>query len=344
MRVYWQYPTKTLFNICSSRFGGREFKKCRGAVLTALRQDQFEGVVIGLAVGDALGAAWEGLDPYLIYKLGPADKIVAHDGGETIFYTDDTQMTIGIVQALLDRGEIEKHALAKHFAANYHPDRAYGQGARQIINAIGAGDDWERVAAEVFQGKGSLGNGAAMRVAPLGLYFAPDLDVVARQAALSASPTHCHEIGVDGARLMAVAAALAAMSNGQPFQRDMFLHELLSVAQTEECQWQIGHAMKLGPLDSLGSFGNSLEAHRSVMTSIMCFANAPDSYCEAVSRAIGQGNDVDTLAAMAGALSGARLGISAIPPRLIESLEDGEQGKTFLLELAGRLYKHHTRR
>jgi poly(ADP-ribose) glycohydrolase ARH3 len=76
----------------------------------------------------------------------------------------------------------------------------------------------------------------------------------------------------------------------------------------------------------------------------MYFANAPDDYCEAVSRAIGQGNDVDTLAAMAGTLSGARLGISGIPPRLIESLEDGEQGKTFLLELAEGLYKQHARR
>lgn len=312
--------------------------------MTALRQDQFAGVVIGLAVADALGAAWEGLARDLIFKLGPADKIVAHESGKTIFYTDDTQMTIGVIQALLERGEIEKHALAERFAANYHPDRGYGQGARQIINAIGAGDDWERVAAEVFQGKGSLGNGAAMRVAPLGLYFAPHIDLVASQAALSAAPTHCHEIGVDGARLMAVAAALAAMSYGRPFQRDQFLRELLSVAQTEEFQWQISHALKLGPLDSLGSFGNSLEAHRSVMTSIMCFANAPDSYCEAVSRAIGQGDDVDTLAAMAGALSGARLGISAIPARLVACLEDGEQGKAYLLDLAERLYSKHTLR
>jgi poly(ADP-ribose) glycohydrolase ARH3 len=309
--------------------------------VTTLRHDQFAGCILGLAVGDALGAKWEGLTADLIYEMGPANAIVAHDSGEPIFYTDDTQMTIGVVQALLARGEIEKHSLAAQFAANYHPDRGYGQGARRIINAIGAGEDWERVAAEVFQGKGSLGNGAAMRVAPIGLFFAPDLDRVAREAALSASPTHCHEIGVDGARLMAVAAALAAMSYGQPFHRNKFLTALLSAAQTEEFQWQIGHALQLGRFDSLASFGNSLEAHRSVMTAIMCFANSPDSYTESVSRALGQGNDVDTLAAMAGALSGARLGLSAIPTRLIESLEDGDQGKSFLFELAARLHEHH---
>jgi poly(ADP-ribose) glycohydrolase ARH3 len=308
--------------------------------MTPLRHEQFTGAVIGLAVGDALGSSWEGLSAGLIYDMGPSNKIVAHESGDPIYYTDDTQMTIGIVQTLLECGEIQKQVLAEKFAANYHPDRAYGQGARQIINAIGSGEDWEQIAANIFQGQGSLGNGAAMRVAPLGLYFAPDLELVAQQAALSAAPTHCHDIGVDGARLMAVAAALAALSRGQTFQRQEFLEVLLSIAQTEEFQWQLGHALKLGPYDSLSSFGNSLEAHRSVMTSIMCFVNAPDCYSDAVARAIGQGNDVDTLAAMTGALSGARLGISAIPARLIESLEDGEQGRTYLLDLAGRLYEH----
>jgi poly(ADP-ribose) glycohydrolase ARH3 len=312
--------------------------------MTELRRDQFMGVVIGLAIGDALGSAWEGMTPDLIYEMGPADKIVAHDSGETIFYTDDTQMMIGVVQALLELGEIEKHNLAAKFAANYHPDRGYGQGARQIINAIGAGDDWEKLAATVFQGQGSLGNGAAMRVAPLGLYFAPDIDLVATQATLSAWPTHCHEIGIDGARIMAVAAALAARSYGQAFNREEFLQALLPVALTEEFQWQIGHALQLSPFASLASFGNSLEAHRSVMTSIMCFVNSPDNYCEAVSRAIGQGNDVDTLAAMAGALSGARLGIDAIPARLLECLEDETQGRSYLLELAGRLHEQHQAR
>lgn len=309
--------------------------------MTPLRHDQFTGVVLGLALGDALGAGWEGLTPDLIYEMGPAVKIVAHESGDTLYYTDDTQMTIGVVEALLESGEIEKHRLAAKFALFYDPNRGYGQGARQIINAIGAGDDWEQVAANVFQGKGSLGNGAAMRVAPLGLYFAPDLDRVATQAALSAAPTHCHELGIEGARLMAVAAALAALSSGQVFDRLEFLQALLSVAETEEFQWQISHAMQLNPFDSLASFGNSLEAHRSVMTSIMCFADSPDSYCETVSRAISQGDDVDTLAAMAGALSGARLGINAIPSRLIESLEDQVQGRTYLLELAGRLYERH---
>ena len=296
---------------------------------------------MGLAVGDALGAAWEGMTSDLIFEMGPADKIVEHASGREIYYTDDTQMTISVVQTLIELGTIEKHYLARKFAENYHPDRGYGQGARRIINAIGAGEDWETLAANVFNGKGSLGNGGAMRVVPLGLFFAPDLNLVAEQAALSAAPTHTHEIGVDGARLMAVAAALAAESAGQPFDRQAFLTQLRSFAETEEFQWQFDHALELEPHQSLRSFGCSLEAQRSVVTSVMCFANSPDSYPETISRAIGQGDDVDTLAAMAGALAGARLGIGGVPKHLIDCLEDNHQGQSFLLDLAEQLWRRY---
>ena len=304
-----------------------------------LQRDQFQGAILGLAVGDAVGAKWEGLPPALIFEMGPADKIVEHASRDMIYYTDDTKMAISVAQTLIDLGKIDKHFLAQKFAENYHPDRGYGQGARQIINAIGHGEDWERLAASIFNGKGSLGNGAAMRVAPIGIFFAPDLVRVASEAALSASPTHSHEIGIDAARILAVGVALAAQSAGKLFDREGFLRELRATARTEEFQWQLGHALELRRFAPLSSFGNSLEAHRSVTTAIMCFVDSPDRYDQAIARAIGQGDDVDTLAAMAGALSGARLGLRAIPTQLVECLEDQFQGRTFLLELAEELWR-----
>jgi poly(ADP-ribose) glycohydrolase ARH3 len=182
-----------------------------------------------------------------------------------------------------------------------------------------------------------------MRVSPIGLFFASDIAMVTAQAELSAAPTHAHEIGIDGARVLAAAAMYAAASFGEIFDRNAFLQKLLLVARTEEFRWQLEHALQLKQFDSLAAFGNSLEAHRSVMTSILCFADSPDSYEEAVSRAIGQGDDVDTLAAMAGTLSGARLGISEIPANLIACLEDNEQGRTFLFDLAEQLWVTHCR-
>lgn len=309
--------------------------------LSRLTLDQFQGVVLGLAVGDAIGSAWEGLPADMIYSIGPAEKIVEHSKRDPLFYTDDTQMTISVVQELIERRSIDKHLLAKRFAENYHPGRGYGQGARRIINAIGHGEDWEVVARTIFNGDGSLGNGAAMRAAPLGLFFYPNFDQVILQAELSAAPTHCHEIGVDGGRLIAAAAGLSAHSSDSRFNRKPFLQQLLAFAKTEEFQWQIEHALKLRPFQSLIAFGNSLEAHRSVMTSILCFADSPDDYAATIARAIGQGNDVDTLAAMAGAICGARVGLSGIPKHLMDCLEDNHQGKTFLLDLAEKLWLEH---
>jgi poly(ADP-ribose) glycohydrolase ARH3 len=303
---------------------------------------QFQGCLLGGAAADAVGAPWEGLSNGLVFSMGPADRIVRHESRETIYYTDDTQMTIGVVETLLERGRIDGDSLAARFVANYHPDRGYGQGARALINAIAGGADWRVAAQEMFGGEGSLGNGAAMRVAPLGLYYAHDVTELLAQATCSAEVTHRHPIGIDAARLMAVAAALAARSAGTRFDRRAFLETLRSVAVTEEFQWQLDHALELKPFQSLSSFGNSLEAHRSVMTSILCFADSPDDYCEAITRAIGRGNDVDTLAAMAGALVGARTGLEGIPAPLWECLENGDQGRTYLLALAQRLWELRT--
>ncbi len=299
-------------------------------------EERFQGCLLGLAVGDATGAPYEGLPGDMIFRMGPARTIVETPSPDARHYTDDTQMAIGVAETLVECGEIQEEALCAAFARNYDPARGYGQGARRVIEAMITGDDWRLLAKSLFPG-GSLGNGAAMRVAPVGLMFRDDLDRVAEQAELSSLPTHVHPIAIDGARLIALAVALATRET--PFNRRNFLGELKKRAVTEEFQWQLSIAEQLKPSDSLTGFGNSLEAHRSVITAISCFAGSPDDYSGAISRAIGQGDDADTLAAMAGAISGARLGIKAIPTHLIESLEDSGKGRTYMVGLADNLYQ-----
>lgn len=297
--------------------------------------DQFSGCLLGLAIGDALGAPVEGLGEDLIHSMAPVSELVNNPSGGTLFYTDDTQMTIGVAETLVRCGEIREQELCSAFARNYDPARGYGQGARRVIEAMATGDNWQELAATLFPG-GSYGNGAAMRVAPVGLLFCDDLERVAAEAEESARPTHVHPLGIDGARLIALAVALAL--RGGPFDREQFLTELHHWAQTEEFEWQLETARALDPWDSLISFGNSLEAHRSVVTAIACFTSSPNDYLSVVSRAIAQGNDTDTLAAMAGAISGARLGINGIPTHLIDALEDQGMGRSYLVELAEELY------
>jgi poly(ADP-ribose) glycohydrolase ARH3 len=297
--------------------------------------DRFRGCLLGHALGDGLGAPFEGLSNETLYRsYGSARKVFTAPPVELLMYTDDTEMSTSVAECLVELGRIDADDLAGRFHRNFNPLRGYGPGMHKIAEAMNLGQDWRAVVETIFPG-GSLGNGAAMRVASVGLFFHPDLDRVASEAAASAMITHLHPIGIDGAVMLATAVALILRLNG-PFDRHAFLTELSRRATTEEFEWQLRTAAKLTSEDTL-DFGNSLEAHRSVTSAILCFAFWPDSYQGAVARAIGLGNDTDTLAAMAGALSGAHLGYSALPAASLKLLEEGPRGKSYIDQLARRL-------
>lgn len=292
--------------------------------------------MLGQAVGDALGAPFETMPASAIYyDFGSARKILSAPPVERLEYTDDTQMMIGVAETLLEQRRIEPEALMKAFVKNFDPARAYGPGTHQVINMAAAGGDWLALSATIFPG-GSYGNGAAMRVAPIGLLFHNDLDRVEREAELSALLTHSHPVGIDGARLLAIAVAIVICE--PEFDPAGFYRELRRRAQTDEFLAALDTAAGLSANDYIGLLGTSIEAHRSVPTALACFAGDSDSFSDVVGRAIGLGGDVDTLAAMAGALSGARLGIDAIPLHLLNKLEDGPKGRKYLDTLSQRLF------
>ncbi|MBY0457895.1 MAG: ADP-ribosylglycohydrolase family protein [Gemmataceae bacterium] len=292
---------------------------------------------MGLAVGDAVGAPYEGLTHAdIFFQFGTPDKLVTNPSGDTLFYTDDTEMMIGVAETLAECGSVVEERLCRAFAENYHPERGYGQGARRVIEAMAAGKDHRTLAANIFTGE-SFGNGAAMRVAPVGLLFADSPDDVWEQARLSALPTHTHPLGIEGAQLLAYAVSRAVRTTH--FDRKAFYRDLRSRATTEEFQWHLDIAAKLKPGDSLSGLGSTLHAHRSVVTAIACFASTPGDFEAAIVRAIGMGDDTDTVAAMAGALVGAFAGVGAIPAGLLAKLEDGPaKGKGHITALAAKLH------
>jgi poly(ADP-ribose) glycohydrolase ARH3 len=302
-------------------------------------EDRFRGCLLGLAVGDALGAPFEGIDAYGIYSaFGPARKIVERPPVDALFYTDDTQTMIGVAEALLADNSIVERTLVSRFVHHFDPDRGYGPATRKVIEAArDGGDEWRPLSETLLPG-GSLGNGAAMRVAPVGLVFRNDLDRVRAEAERSALPTHRHPVGIEGAQLVAHAIAIAC--RGAPFDRVAFFRELHARARTPEFRYQLDIAAKLADDDSVAPFGSTLRADESVVTALACFAFSPDSYEDAVARAIGLGGDTDTVAAMAGAISGAFLGIEAIPAHLLRMLEDGPAGRGHIDDLATRLARH----
>ncbi|MCP2336211.1 ADP-ribosylglycohydrolase family protein [Actinomadura rupiterrae] len=90
-------------------------------------------------------------------------------------WTDDTEMACSVYLTLAVHGGIEQDALAASFAARHDFDRGYGPATNRMLRLVREGGDWRALASELFDGSGSWGNGAAMRVAPLGAFFADDL-------------------------------------------------------------------------------------------------------------------------------------------------------------------------
>jgi len=301
----------------------------------ASQEERFVGCLLGLAIGDALGANFEGQLPvYIRRRYRTGEELIASPPDGELWYTDDTQMTIGVAEALIACGCVDDEEICRRFAANYRPQRGYGRGARVILDAMVDGGDHKWWAANHFPG-GSFGNGAAMRVAPVGLVFAHDAPKVWEQAKLSALPTHVHPLGIEGAQVLAMAVALA--SNCGSFDREAFFEAIAERCSSSEYSGPLHRAARVKDVNDLALFGNGIDATSSVVTAIACFGLTPDSYSSTIANAILLGGDTDTIAAMAGAVSGAYLGRSAIPTHLLEKLENRYQGRDYIEQLAKQL-------
>ena len=290
----------------------------------ALRS-KFLGSLIGTGVGDALGAGLEGRR-----RVDQAEVRAMAERRGTLIYTDDTHMMIGIAESLIAKKGFDGEHMTHRFMENYsrEPYRGYGPGPPRVFSLIKAGEAWDK-AAEKLYGGGSFGNGSAMRIAPVGILYYDDLPKLKEIAYKSSQITHAHELGKEGAALQAYAVALATAADPlSEFRSDQFLARLLDFMQhqvfkqkVEKIRELLGKADKAQVIDDLG---HGIEAFNSVPAAIYSFLSHPDSFEEAVIYAISLGGDTDTIGAMTGAISGAYLGIEAIPGRWLERLENRE--------------------
>jgi len=297
---------------------------------------KFLGCLVGTAIGDALGARREGRG-----MSRSEDIVFLAEKVEQLIYTDDTHMTIGIAESLIESKGFNGEHMAQTFIKNYEaePWRGYGPGPPRIFWMIKGGEAWYSAANRLYQG-GSFGNGSAMRVAPVGLLYSRNLEKLREIAYQSSSITHSHELGKEGAALQACAVALALNApSDEDMGKEAFLSRLQNFIPNEVYKEKVAQIRKLlGEQDKakvVATLGNGIEALRSVPTAIYCFLRQPRSYKDTVIYAISLGGDTDTIAAMAGAISGAYLGIEAIPSEWRAKLENRE----YIEALAERLWQ-----
>ena len=292
--------------------------------------DLVAGSLLGLFCGDALGMPYETCPPSAIPER--LEMRAARLGRGT--YTDDTQMAIALAESLVRCGRVEEADLAAAITEAFDPRRGYGPGTTTVVKLWEQGVPHGEAALRLFDGQGSAGNGAAMRVAPVGLLFAHDPERCVAEARRQARLTHAHPLGVDGAAAQAAAVAAA-------IRRDDHLEAARAAVETGEFARRIDDAAEvaragtLGPADVARRLGSSVHAVESVPAALVVAA-AP-TFEEAVTFAVRCGGDTDTVAAMAGAIAGARHGAGAIPRRWLDALEDGEKGRGHVERLAAAL-------
>jgi ADP-ribosylglycohydrolase len=170
----------------------------------------------GLSTGDAFGQRFF-TDPNTIRNLLKNRTLPAMPWT----YKDDTVMAMSIVDVLSvlsEKRSLDQEMLAALFAARHQfdPRRGYGGAAHIILAQISEGVPWRVASSSAFGGAGSMGNGGAMRVAPLGAYFFDDFEAAVENARRSAEVTHAHSEGQAGAIAVAVAAACVARSIRDP--------------------------------------------------------------------------------------------------------------------------------
>ncbi len=257
-------------------------------------------------------------------------------------------MTLALAESIVESGKVDPEDLAKKFIQFCDLTRGYGMGAIQAVRARRAGAAWHQVSTIVFK-KGSFGNGAAMRVSPVGLFYHQDPKTLQKAAMDQASITHTHPLGQWGAVMQASAVGLALLQDPRkPLKKEEILIELRETLWPGPVEYpkalnEIEHFFMQGrrieAKEIVRRLGNGVEAHRSVPSASYLALTYSPHFQDAIRAAISLGGDTDTIAGMVGAIIGAHIGESGLPAEWIEQLEEGPRGRSFARELAGRLFE-----
>jgi poly(ADP-ribose) glycohydrolase ARH3 len=305
--------------------------------------DKFRGAILGSFLGDAFGSGFEGMHPdRAVFHLSNLSKKFPRQ------YTDDTDMTLALAESIIRSGKIDPQDIARQFSLYCDLTRGYAIGTIKAVLALRAGMKWFEVARIVFE-NGSFGNGAAMRVSPVGLFYHHNLDDLQEAAIQQANITHTHPLGQWGAVMQACSVGLAVNQNPkEPFKKEQMVTNLREVLWRGPIEYMralnkieemVTQGNRFEAKEVARSLGNGVEAHLSVPSACyIAFTYSPD-FCDAIRAAISLGGDTDTIAGMVGAIVGAHIGEKGLPAEWIEQLEDGPRGRSFARRLAEKLFE-----
>ena len=294
--------------------------------------NKYSGCFLGLAIGDAYGAPFEG---------GPIERLLWKAIGKTkdgkIRFTDDTQMSIDLASSFIQNNGVNQEHLATTFAENYRWSRGYGPSAAWLLKKIKNGANWQDVNRAKFK-DGSYGNGAAMRAPILAMCFPEDKERLSENVVKCSEITHAHPLAIEGAKLI----AFVTYSALHDWNNEAILEALPTWCKSNEYQTKVAFciesiqasdAVQIKVLKS--KLGNSIAASQSCVTAIyFALKYRNQSYDSMLTQIYKLGGDADTIGAMAGAIWGAFNGCDAIDKRKIQSIESSAK----IVDLSEQLY------
>lgn len=264
--------------------------------------------LLGVSIGDAFGESFFGETERILNHI--SSRIIPDTTWE---FTDDTVMSIAIFEQLEKNGEIDQDELVKHFYLNHNLDRSRGYGAtlRSILREIEEGKNWREVSSAAFDGQGSMGNGAAMRVCPIGAFYFDDLKKVKELAIKSAEVTHSNIEAISGAIAVAVATALTTKMNfDNHFLSPIdFIDTIVNELPESDTKSKlvksraVSYDFQIRTVESILGNGTNMTSQDTVPFAIWCAAYNLENFEEALWKAISILGDRDTISAMVGGIT-----------------------------------------
>ena len=305
---------------------------------------KFEGCLLGLAIGDALGMPFEGWRPtWIRSKLGGVVQDFHPCPDRNLGrgqWTDDTKMALHLCQSIIrSQGKVDPGDVASAYVEWFESGdlRGIGQATLESIMRLRQGADWK---SSGKNGEYAAGNGTAMRTAPIGLADCLDLERLKADAQNDAIITHNNPEAVAGSRAVNffVSRGVQLIEFVEP--RPDLIHECIEFIGPCKVADNLARVDKLlaegmpcsTALQILGTSGYVVE---TVASAVYCFLKTPNNFRESVISAVMGGGDTDTTGAVCGAISGAWNGTWGIPREWVDNVEGSEDFRS----LAGRLFE-----
>ncbi len=320
--------------------------------------DKFSGTLLGVSIGDTLGHPFEGMIRERIYSHFKNFKEFMKEN-KKIFrtYTDDTQLTLHTAEALIQgSGFNENNFIREYVSWLDDPPIGPGFGCISSIRKLKYGISWKKAASN------SGGNGTAMRVSPIGLFYCKDIKSLNSAALKSSVITHSHPAASAGAIVIARAIAfLIDKSIKSGFSIEDFFETIISsISGTQEKIWeefieilnkvkenlnisveaglikfsQVGVKSPFFIEDYLGKAFVHPYTLSTVACAIFVFLKNLDSFEDCIIQLATAGGDSDTVGAIGGSLAGAYFGLGNIPENLINIVKQHRD----ILKVSEQLY------